>query len=315
MTPKELAKIVKEYREKTGLSQGELANKLAFTQATISRIESAKQLPRASQLEKLLQLMGTPMRPPAKSDPTTDNLIFQENYSQFLKGEWNCFWVNRQFGQVGGDVVLVKELEKNQQIGVLIGDSVGHGHTSAYMSFALEFAYSTIASMMSSALLSPSFFERALGMGIAKTGSSWRGEPSIELIQLDLRTSTLSMINRGMPYPILLESDKASHLTTHRAPAFSLEERTVSGGTLRQSLEPGQSVLFYTDGLLDLVQESELTVTMQRLNRLFRGDARALGRNLIRSFQKNPQTKKVTDDVSFLIVSRTRKAKSGVVTP
>lgn len=315
MNVKDLARIVKTYREKNSLSQGDLAARLSFTQATISRIESGKQLPRQHQLVKLLDLLNQGTLSQEKIQPLTkydEELVFLENYSQFSKDEWNCFWVNRQLGPKGGDVLLVKELIKNSQLGIVIGDSVGHGKSAAYMSFALEFAYLTIASMMSPSLLTPEFFERALASGIVKTGTSWRGEPSMSILQIDLATGLLSFINRGMPHPILLESDKANLLSEKRASAFSLSESTYSEGATKKRLISSNSVFFYTDGLLDLIDESELSANMTKLNRLFRGDSRAIGRNLIRLLQKNGSNKKLTDDISFLILSRKKRGKLNV---
>lgn len=312
MNIKDLARIVKSYRERNGLSQGDLADRLSFTQATISRIESGKQLPRQHQLEKLLELIDQGNLPQEKLSvlKQEEELVFLENYAQLSKGEWNCFWVNRQLGSKGGDVLLVKELIKGSQLGIVIGDSVGHGKSAAYMSFALEFAYSTIASMMSPSLLTPEFFERALASGIVKTGASWRGEPSMSLIQIDLMSGVLSFINRGMPHPILLESDRPTLLSEKRASAFSLSDSTYSEGSTKKKIVNSNSVFFYTDGLLDLIEESELSSNMTKLNRLFRGDSRAIGRSLIRLLQKNSSNKKITDDVSFLILSRTKKGKA-----
>lgn len=51
MQAKELAKILKDYRERNNLSQIDMAKRLDFTQATISRIEAGKQLPRKEQIK------------------------------------------------------------------------------------------------------------------------------------------------------------------------------------------------------------------------------------------------------------------------
>jgi transcriptional regulator with XRE-family HTH domain len=316
----DLAKLVVGYRERNGLSQLELADRLGLTQATVSRIESGTQLPRKDRLEHLLNLImheslgpGVELINALKRDeqPNETELIFNENYTNFYsKSDWSCFYVNRQLGPTGGDVILVKDLIKKSKVGILVADSVGHGQSAAYMAVALEFAYSTIASMMAPDILSPEFFERALGLGIAKTGSSWRGEPSIELIQLDLEKNTLSIVNRGMPYPLLMDSDRCHFLTDHRASAFGLKQYTRSEGTLDLKLEAGQSILFYTDGLLDLMEETSLSTVMQRQNRLFKGDARAIGRNLIRKIKQTHTEKDVPDDISFLILSRAKKGKS-----
>ncbi len=219
MEPKDLAKMMKGYRERNGLTQGDLAKRLAFTQATISRIEAGIQNPRPAQIKKIAELVWTDHaqemeeNDASKSTDERGAVAFLENYANYAKSGWNSFKASRPHGSTGGDVVLVKELKKNSQLGVLVGDSVGHGATSTYMSFALEFAYNAIASALNPIMLSPEFFDKSLALGIVKTARAWRGEPSMIVLQVDMDGSFISLINRGMPYPILLDGDKSVYIT------------------------------------------------------------------------------------------------------
>ena len=128
------------------------------------------------------------------------------------------------------------------------------------------------------------------------------------VLQVDMDGSFISLINRGMPYPILLDGDKSVYITEKRASAFSLENVTAATSVV-QLLAPGQSIILYSDGLLDLVPENEILPIMQRLSRMFKGDSRAIGRNLIRYMEKTATQKEISDDVSFLIISKAKKGK------
>lgn len=314
MAPKDLAQVLKDYRSRHGLSQGDLARRLDFTQATVSRIEAGKQVPREKQIRKILDLIlpdsNSLVLGLAQKNATEEKapIPFLEDYLTFARLEWNCFRASRPYDSAGGDVLLISELKRNSRVGILVGDSVGHGKSSSYMSFALEFAYDAIASVFNPQLLSPELFDRAMATAIVKTAKDWRGEPSMIILQLDLETSQVAFVNRGMPYPILLEGEKSTLITEKRAGAFSLQQIFSANLSFNQPLTPGQSIFLYSDGLLDLLPEDTLLPTMQKLNKVFKGDSRAIGRNLIRHIEKN-QNKTISDDVSFLVISRAMKRK------
>ncbi len=321
MQAKDLAKILKDYRERNEISQIDMAKRLSFTQATISRIEAGKQLPRKAQIRKILDLVlanSELMKAQFESNfeevgSFSNKIVFNENYYAYHKSEWNCFMASRPHGSAtGGDVLLLRELKKHSQIGVLVGDSVGHGTSSAYMSFALEFAYTAIASMLNPMLLNPELFDKAIATGIVKTAKNWRGEPSMIILQLDMEKAQLSLVNRGMPHPILMDGEKANFITEKRASAFSLQNISSAKLSFDQKFEPAQSIFLYSDGLLDLIPENNLLQTMQKLNKVFKGDSRAIGRNLIRQMEKNSADKQF-DDVSFTIISRAIKRKKNNV--
>ena len=314
MELKVLANTMQSFRKKFNMSQGELATHLGFTQATVSRIESAKQVPPPQQVKKILDFISATdinfQRPADFSDyrPRND-LTFVENYFPY-KYDWNCYKASLPYdgGGAGGDVVLVSDLKKNSLVGVLVGDSVGHGASVSYMSFALEFSYNSIVAMMNPFLMSPDLIDKSMARAIVKTSKNWKGEPSIITLQLDLEKSVISLINRGMPYPILLKSESGDFIT-ERSSAFSLQQVT-SGLSVQHKLEQGQSLFLYSDGFLDLMPEHDLLNLIYKLSNKFKGDSRAIGRNIIRYIQKNSTGKEVTDDVSFLILSKAKRGKN-----
>lgn len=316
MQPKDLAKLLKDFRAKSGLSQGQVAEKLGITQANVSRIEAGIQQPRQAFINRIIELaqanpftqISIPLQLEQRSKDS-DQLVFEEKHGAF-KSDWNYFQASRSFGQSGGDILLVKELEKNNKLGVLVGDSVGHGNNSAYMSFAIEFSYMSIASLLSPAVMTPDIFDKAIAAGVVKTANSWRGEPSMVILQVDLEKSHISFINRGMPYPVLIEDEGPRLMTKRREGAYALQKKdAVSAITVNEQLGQGQSIFLYSDGLLDLMAEDELISRIQKLNKLFKGDSRALGRNLIRFIKQISETKRISDDISFLILSRFKKGR------
>lgn len=317
MLAQEIAKILINYRKRNNLSQSVLANQLGLTQATVSRIERGRQTPKPSHIERILGLIPEDVSKSSylnkwqedqNKQSTSLKKMFVADYEKYKSG-WNYFKASLPFGgKSGGDILVVKELQKQKHLGILIGDSVGHGLAASYMSFALEFGYTTIASAFTPSLLSPKLFDRLFAMAITETPGHWRGEPSIITLQIDLESSHVSFINRGMPYPIKISSSNPELLNEHRASAFGLKKIT-HASTNSLFLESGESLLLYSDGFLDLVPEKEITTIIQKLSRLFKGDSRAIGRNIIRHMESNIKERALTDDVSFLIISKAKKGR------
>jgi transcriptional regulator with XRE-family HTH domain len=317
MEPKDLAKLIKEYRQKRGVSQVGLADAVGLTQATISRMEAGLQSPRPSHEETILLHIGDqPLSASVKpidqlqSEHSEKNLVFIEHYINLAKNSWNCFWAERPQGSTtGGDLIVVKELIKGEKLGVLIADSVGHGPQSAYMAFALELTYHTLTSVLSPTFITTEFVDRSLAVGITTTGKSWKGEPSIGLMNISLKTGKFDLINRGLPYPMILTSDKVRQIIQGRASAYSLDSVTSQSEQHSDLIDFGQTLIFFTDGFLDLINEEDFQNQLQKLNRLFKGDSKAIGKNIIRILQQSKNSRNAKDDISFLVLSKNKKVK------
>ena len=61
MTPKRLAMRLKALRQQRGLTQERLAARSRVTRVVIARLETARQDPRLSTLEKLARALGVPV--------------------------------------------------------------------------------------------------------------------------------------------------------------------------------------------------------------------------------------------------------------
>lgn len=321
MEAKELAKLIKDYRQKKGISQSDLADAVGLTQATVSRMEAGIQKPRAAQEMTILDFIGSSLRgeatteinlrpQPAKDVTISSNLMFVEHYSNLHKNTWNYFWAERpQDASTGGDLIAIKELDRSS-LSIMIADSVGHGSQSAYMSFALEMTFQTITSTASPHLVTPDYIDRSLAIGIANTGRSWRGEPSIGLINIDLQNGVIDIINRGLPYPLLLVGDKPREINQGRAAAYALNQISTPTKSHSDKIESGQSLLFFTDGLLDMIDIEDFRTQIAKLNRLFKGDSKAIGKNIIRLLQNSKVANSAKDDVSFFIISKNKKVRA-----
>lgn len=78
-----LGKQIKKYRQKRGLSQEELAEKLEISQQTLSKIECGKNFLTAETLEKLQNVLGVSISEFFKFD---ENITAQELLNSIEKG-------------------------------------------------------------------------------------------------------------------------------------------------------------------------------------------------------------------------------------
>lgn len=340
-----VADILKQYRALQKISQAELSERLGVTQATVSRVESGKQDVSRSTLEKIKKLVGKVLGSKIQEDEIGLDLdqdlsesvefdfseapIFgvDESYRMLVRPEskvegallkegLNYSFTMYEVGGVGGDIVKVTpNTSRNSMKSIFIlGDAVGHGWQSAYMSFALEFGYETLMSTYREEIISPVLLESALNSAILKTSNKWKGEPSLIMGTVNYGNSAVDFINRGMPHPILRRGSEVEYLRESRYKAIDLIERSIQAKQVSSiELNLGDSIMFYSDGLIDLIDEGDLLTDFKSASGLFKGDSKAISKSIQRSIEKYIKLEHhFADDVSFLIISKSKKRKRKV---
>jgi len=286
----------KEYRLRNDYTQKDLARVLGVSQVTISRVESAVLVPSDTVLLKFNRLLAVEKndRKPQKSfrlnSKSETKIIFNRrvNYSTFKS----------TFGYRSGDVISTQIQEG--EFNLLFGDMVGHGNEASSMSSAIEFGFQQILQILGK-IIRPFEILETLGDTMKQTKDIWTGPPSVLVANLNSPEFKLSICNKGLPVPIIYNSEKNRFENAWK-------EVTGRAGDVIQvkdlNLSKGDSVIFFTDGVLDNknVSRSKIEDSFKTFASTFKGDSKAIMTNLVDEFMVDHPM----DDTSLMIISISR---------
>lgn len=302
---------IKKIRKYLQLTQKELASELKLTQATISRIESGKQLPSKETIIKLNQLISTQEKihteePITKRDLYTIPIPLLNLSGQYKEmGEGlNSYYATNKIIEENGDLIILKDNKNRDYIPFIIADTVGHGKNAAFMSFAVRFAYEACQSIFNTASTNIDFFNTFLKEGLRSTKDYWPNSPSLINGVIYKSEHKIEFINEGMPFPLKFGKNETTFLKKREAAFISLNQKTYRTTREFIKLEKGESLIMFSDGLLDIFNEKDIVVFLDSM-KIFRGDSRAIGKNILKKI--NNKYNNINDDISYLIISRSQE--------
>ena len=309
---KKLPEILKKYRESLGLSQKELAIELQTTQATISRIESGKQESISKIiLEKIEQcifsssrgreLMGKII---TERDVSNKKALSKAQIKSSRLGKQGISYSHVIFGEDCGDAWRLHSCKKSKKSFFMLADTVGHGKNSLYMSFALEYGFETIFHILQESMLELKTIDFVLSSAIVKTSTKWKGEPGLLIGSIDEETGHLEFISSGLPYPLHGKNKKIDFIKREVYKAISFQDGAVKREASALELSEGESIIFYSDGLLDIFDYKELRKKFEDASTLFKGDSSAIAKNLQGSIERSNAKEQDYDDISYVIISK-----------
>ncbi|BBZ37229.1 ATP-binding protein [Mycobacterium conspicuum] len=156
--------------------------------------------------------------------------------------------------RVGGDWYLVTPLNRPGQIGISVGDVVGHGLPGATVMSRLRAAMGATALSQAD----PAVVLSTLDAYAATVQGARCATVAYALIDAGQpatgRPATISYTCAGHPYPLLVSPDLAvapTFLEDGRRPPVATARVDVADGTARADLPPGALVVLYTDGLIE----------------------------------------------------------------
>ena len=290
--------VLRDFRSRNRLSQGELASRLKVSQSLISNIERGltRSLPQdlEERITKLLMqrsiggLSPVPVRGESK--------LRTKNFREFSIGQ-----IEAPFDKGSGDVVHVAKDKNSDLLNFIVLDAVGHGAASSLEASAILFGYLTALSSLPQVAISPTVIEQSISQAIIQS-SIIKGPPSIGLGSLNMSTSEIFLVNSGNP-PIYFFSKNSLTKVDHdpARPAIPLNSRIPHSTSINFLLEPGDTVMIHTDGIIQNIPDVE--ALFSRFAKRFRGDAKAMATNLKKIVDEKAQ---ISDDSSALIISRAR---------
>jgi serine phosphatase RsbU (regulator of sigma subunit) len=213
---------------------------------------------------------------------------------------WDFAFSYRTANTIGGDYYNFLPLG-NGKLAIVVGDASGHGIAAgllmAIASSSLKLAVDTDPSPAAVA----SFVNRAL----VRSGGR-RAFMTLFYALLDPARGSMDFVVAGHPYPMLRRADGTIvELGEGGLPLGIREELVSPTGTI--TIEPGEQLLLYTDGIVETLDASGADYGYGRLRRIleFGGGAAAIHDRIVREVSAFQGDAPVHDDRSLVVVSRT----------
>lgn len=206
-------------------------------------------------------------------------------------------------GQVGGDYFDVLRLPRGR-IAVIVCDVAGKGMPASLVMVMVR----TILHIISPVAKDAGTIVRYLNAGLA--GSVEQGIfATLSLLVLELETGYAEYVNAGHLPALLVRKggEKPESLDTNGLP-IGLEPK-VAYSPLKLSLNPGDAILLYSDGITEAVGERGQMYSPERLAEVFvRGsgnDSELIKRSLLMDLEAFIGKAEQNDDQTFVVLKRT----------
>ncbi len=213
---------------------------------------------------------------------------------------WSLWLFTRPANDVGGDLVDFQRLDGNR-CGLTLADVAGKGLNAALLSVKLQATVRALAPGQGSiASLVSSITRLCRGDGIRKMFAS--------IVQLELTagSGTIRYVNAGHFPPLALQGGTLRELEKGD-PAIGLMEQ-VEFREQTVTLNPGEALILYSDGLPEAKNEFGSFYGQERLRNLLPAlashDAPAMGERLLRDIASFVGKARIYDDLSVIILKR-----------
>jgi phosphoserine phosphatase RsbU/P len=165
---------------------------------------------------------------------------------------------------VGGDFYRLEAVDADTYA-ILLADVMGHGVASALYTMQLRSFWEECRSE----LASPSRFMTELNRRLHKLASPDGYFATAVFVLLNVASGDLRCVRAGHPSPLLLETGGAIEQLNHKSPALGLRLEAAYTET-EAHLEPGETLLFFTDGAVELFDKEGVELGEAGLMRLLR---------------------------------------------
>ena len=147
---------------------------------------------------------------------------------------------------VGGDFHRVQAIGRDQYA-IMVADAMGHGLISALYTVHLRSAWDDCEAELSA----PARFLGQLNQGLHRLAGPEGYFVTAIYMVLDVATGRLRYAGAGHPAPVLFRKTGAVEFLNERSPAIGLLETAIYREA-ELNLEPGDRLLLFTDGAIDL---------------------------------------------------------------
>jgi sigma-B regulation protein RsbU (phosphoserine phosphatase) len=212
---------------------------------------------------------------------------------------YSCAHSYRTANEVGGDYYEVTTLPDGR-VALMVGDATGHGMASGLV---MAIANATLKTAMDLDP-EPRHVLKLLNRTLFRTGSR-RTFMTVFYALLTPSTGELTAISAGHPYPLLRRaSGRMEELGT---PGLPLGVRAdLAPEALTTTLEPGDMLVLYTDGLAEAVDRQTEAFGYDRIGALAAagGAPQTVHDRILAAFDSHVGDEALRDDLTLLVISR-----------
>lgn len=197
--------------------------------------------------------------------------------------------------QIGGDWYDALELDR-ERTAVMIGDVVGHGIRAATTMSELRNALRAFAVEGHGPAQALARLDRlvhaTLGAGMIAT---------VLFVIIDAEEGTVTLAGAGHPPPALRDAEgRVRFLETQRTPPLGVDEQ-MAAAEARYRIEPGETLLLFTDGLIERRRES-INVGYERLHEAFAHAPDDVEQICDQVLERTVSEQASHDDIALLVV-------------
>jgi phosphoserine phosphatase RsbU/P len=212
---------------------------------------------------------------------------------------WSCAHSYRTANEVGGDYYDLMPLPDGR-IALIVGDASGHG-MAAGLVMAIANATLKTALDLDPA---PERVAALLNRAIFRIGTK-RTFMSIFYAVLDPATGSLQYVCVGHPFPFVRRQDgRIEELGCGGLPLGMREHLPLQTGAVE--LQPGDLLVFYTDGLAEAVDASGRSFSYDRIAELLgeSGAPWSVHDRILAAFDRHIGDEPLRDDLTLMVLSR-----------
>lgn len=208
----------------------------------------------------------------------------------------------RTANEIGGDYYDFLPLDDGRLV-LAVGDASGHGIGAGLLMAIASAALKTAIDLDPA----PPAVLELLNRTLCRTGGQ-RAFMTLFYAVLDPPSGTLEHAGAGHPYPLLRRASGEVLELGHGALPLGLRSTTTYAAE-RASLEPGDLLVLYSDGLPELLGGSEgeeEAFGFTRLERLLAepGDAAAVHDRILGAVERHLGTRRLGDDLTLVVIHR-----------
>lgn len=177
-----------------------------------------------------------------------------------VAGDFEIAGISRAMTDIGGDYFDYKVIDGRHLVG-LIGDVAGHGVPAALIMGMAKSAFALLAKSEQPL----NGFVTAFNELLVSQGVKRKYMMTMFCFALDLKTGQMTVLNSGHNFPFLFRADsgRVEELELVGHPLGVRKKMILKQGEIH--LGPGDTLLLYTDGLIESSNESGLVVGYQRM--------------------------------------------------
>lgn len=295
---KTLAKAIKDFREKSNITQFELSQKLGISQGHLSRVEKGFDVPRQLQYA-ITNLIGF-----RADDLGTEPEVIQDSGWRFS----SIAFPQEQ----SGDRIQINNSSFPDRFAILHCDAAGSDDYARLMAEKLAVAFETAVAATCQTNLTAEYLYLSINNAIRNTRGFWKGQQSGFIVVGDKSGKSLSVINAGMPSPYIYRSKekKIEERSEVKCPPLGEYRETKIPADYLIELKDGDVFFSFSDGFIgqfNATSSQDLLLNFQSISKAQKSDAEGISAKILKIFEKDMKNKPVEDNFSFLMITKSEK--------